>query len=156
ILAEIGLDMTRFGSAERLAALAGLSPGNNESAGKRRKGRTRRGNRYLRRVLVQCAWTTRKTSTFLGGTFCRLQARVGGKQAAMAVAHKAISGKALTLLEWACSEDPPGMRTPTLCVRSDHVHAPCHVGQPAVAQSITNCRSPPRGIPHDRPHTARL
>jgi transposase len=63
ILAEIGLDMRRFGSAERLAAWAGLSPGNNESAGKRRKGRTRRGNRYLRRVLVQCAWATRKTST---------------------------------------------------------------------------------------------
>jgi len=90
ILAEIGLDMTRFGSAERLAAWAGLSPGNNESAGKRRKGRTRRGNRYLRRVLVQCAWTTRKTSTFLGRTFRRLEARVGGKKAAMAVAHKSL------------------------------------------------------------------
>jgi transposase len=55
ILAEIGLDMTRFGSAARLAAWAGLSPGNNASAGKRRQGCTRRGNRYLRRVLVQCA-----------------------------------------------------------------------------------------------------
>jgi transposase len=88
ILAEIGLDMTRFGSAERLAAWAGLSPGNHESAGKRRKGRTRRGNRYLRRVLVQCAWATRKTSTFLGRTFRRLEARVGGKKAAVAVAHK--------------------------------------------------------------------
>ena len=88
ILAEIGLDMTRFGSAERLAAWAGLSPGNNESAGKRRKGRTRRGNRYLRRVLVQCAWATRKTSTVLGRTFRRLEARVGGKKAAVAVAHK--------------------------------------------------------------------
>ena len=88
ILAEIGLDMTRFGSAERLAAWAGLSPGNNESEGKRRKGRTRRGNRYLRRVLVQCAWATRKTSKFLGRTFRRLEARVGGKKAAVAVAHK--------------------------------------------------------------------
>ena len=88
ILAEIGLDMTRFGSASRLAAWAGVSPGNNESAGKRRKGRTRRGNRYLRRVLVQCAWATRRTSTFLGRTFRRLEARVGGKKAAVAVAHK--------------------------------------------------------------------
>jgi len=50
LLAEIGLDMTRFGSASRLASWAGVSPGNNESAGKRRKGRTRKGNRYLRRV----------------------------------------------------------------------------------------------------------
>ena len=69
-------------------AWAGLSPGNNASAGKRRKGRTRRGNRYLRRVLVQWAWATRKTSTFLGRTFRRLEARLGGKKAAVAVAHK--------------------------------------------------------------------
>ena len=69
IIAEIGLDMQRFGSASRLASWAGLSPGNNDSAGKRRKGRTRKGNRYLRRVLVQCAWATRKTSTFWGGRF---------------------------------------------------------------------------------------
>ena len=88
ILAEMGLAMTRFGSASRLAAWAGLSPGNNESAGKRRKGRTRQGNRYLRRVLVQWAWATRKTSTFLGRTFRRLEARLGGKKAAVAVAHK--------------------------------------------------------------------
>src|SRR6266446_6026464 len=68
---------------------------------------------------------------------------------------KAISGKTLTLLEWACSDDPPRMRTSTLCARADHVHAPCHVGQPAVAQSIPNCRPAPSGIQHDRPHTAR-
>src|SRR5262245_47314007 len=55
MLAEMGLDMTRLGSAARLAAWAGLSPGNNASAGKRRKGRTRRGHRSLRRVWVPCA-----------------------------------------------------------------------------------------------------
>lgn len=88
IVAEIGLDMSRFGSAARLVSWAGLSPGKNESAGKRRKGRTRKGNKYLRRVLVQCAWATRKTSTFLGRTFRRLEARLGSKKAAMAVAHK--------------------------------------------------------------------
>jgi transposase len=88
IIAEIGLDMTHFGSASRLAAWAGLAPGNNESAGKRRKGRTRQGNRYLRRVLVQCAWATRKTATFLGRTFRRFEARLGSKKAAVAVAHK--------------------------------------------------------------------
>jgi transposase len=88
IIAEIGVDMARFDSASRLSAWAGLSPGTNESAGKRRKGPTRKGNRYLRRVLVQCAWATRKTSTFLGRTFRRLEARLGSKKAAMAVAHK--------------------------------------------------------------------
>ena len=88
IIAEIGLDMSRFGSAKRLASWAGMAPGNNESAGKRRKGRTRKGNRYLRRVLVQCAWAARKTPTFIGRTFRRLESRLGRKKAAMAVAHK--------------------------------------------------------------------
>jgi transposase len=59
MLAEIGLDMTRLGSASRRAAWAGLSPGNNARAGKRRQGRTRRGHRYRRRVWVQWAWATR-------------------------------------------------------------------------------------------------
>jgi transposase len=88
LIAEIGVDMRRFDSASRLSAWAGLSPGNAERAGKRRKSRTRKGNRYLRRVLVQCAWATRKTSTFLGRTFRRREARLGSKKAAMAVAHK--------------------------------------------------------------------
>ena len=88
IIAEIGADMSRFGSARRLASWAGMAPGNNESAGKRRKGRTGKGNRYLRRVLVQCAWAARKTPTFLGRTFRRLESRLGRKKAAMAVAHK--------------------------------------------------------------------
>jgi transposase len=88
ILSEIGTDMTRFGSAGRLASWASLCPGNNESAGKRRSGKTRKGNRHLRRVLVECAWATRKTDTFLGRTFTRLQACIGGKRAAVAVGHK--------------------------------------------------------------------
>jgi transposase len=88
ILGEIGMDMSRFGSAARLAAWAKVSPGNNESAGKRRRSRTGKGNRYLRRILVQCAWSARKTPTFLGRTFRRLEARVGGKRAAVAVGHK--------------------------------------------------------------------
>jgi transposase len=90
IMAEIGADMRRFGSATRLSSWAGVSPGNNESAGKRRKGRTRKGNRSLRRVLVQCAWATRKTPTFFGRTFRRLASRLGRKKAAMAVAHNIV------------------------------------------------------------------
>ena len=88
ILGEIGTDMSRFGSAARLASWAKISPGHNTSAGKRRQGRTGKGNRSLRRVLVQCAWAARKTSTFLGRTFRRLEARLGGKRAAVAVGHK--------------------------------------------------------------------
>ena len=88
ILSEIGTDMSRFGSDARLSSWAGMCPGNNESAGKRKSGKTRKGNRYLRRVLVQCAWATRNTDTFLGSTFRRLRARIGGKKAAVAVGHK--------------------------------------------------------------------
>ncbi len=88
VLSEIGTDMSRFGSAERLASWAGLCPGNHESAGKRYSGKTRKGNRYLRRVMAECAWAASKTNTFLGRTFRRFQIRIGGKKAAVAVGHK--------------------------------------------------------------------
>jgi transposase len=88
ILGEMGTDMSRFGSAARWASWAKVRPGNNASAGKRRQGRTGKGHRYVRRVLVQCAWAARKTSTLLGRTFRRLAARLGGKRAAVAVGHQ--------------------------------------------------------------------
>jgi transposase len=86
--AEMGVDMARCDAASRLSAWAGVSPGNDERAGTRRTGRTRKGNRSLRRVLVPCAWATRTTSTCLGRPVRRLEGRLGSKQAAMAVAHK--------------------------------------------------------------------
>jgi transposase len=88
ILAEIGTDMSRFGDAARLASWAGVGPGNHESAGKRYRGKTCKGNRSLRRVLVPCAWGARKTPTFLGRTLRRLAVRIGKKKAALAIAHK--------------------------------------------------------------------
>ena len=88
IIAEIGTDMKRFGSGRRLASWSGMCPGNNESAGKKKSGRTLSGNRWLRRVLTQCAWAARKTETHLGRTFRRLERRIGGKRAAVAVGHK--------------------------------------------------------------------
>ena len=87
IIAEIGTDMSRFGDAARLASWAGVCPGNHESAGKRYRGTTCKGNRSLRRVLGQCAWGARKTPTFLGRTFRRLEGRIGKKKAALAIAH---------------------------------------------------------------------
>lgn len=90
ILAEIGPDMARFGNDKRLASWTGVCPGNNDSAGKRHSGKTRRGNRWLRRVLNQCAWATHRMDNFLGKTFRSLQARIGGKKAAMAIAHKTL------------------------------------------------------------------
>ena len=87
IIAEIGTDMSRCGDAARLASWAGVWPGNHESAGKRYRGKTCKGNRSLRRVLVPCAWGARQTPTFLGRTFRRLEVRLGKKKAALAIAH---------------------------------------------------------------------
>jgi transposase len=90
VVSEIGTDMDRFEADKRLASWAGLCPGNNVSAGKHKGGRTRKGNRHVRRVLNQSAWAARKTDTFLGRRFRSLQARIGGKKAAMAVAHQTL------------------------------------------------------------------
>jgi transposase len=89
IVAEVGFEMSRFSDAAHLASWAGVCPGNNESAGKRFSGSTRKGNRYLRRVLTQSAWSiTHKKDCFLTSLFWRVASRAGRKKAAMAVAHR--------------------------------------------------------------------
>jgi transposase len=103
--AAMGLDMTRFGSAARLSAWAGGAPGNQDRAGKRRRGRARKGNRSLRRVVGPWAWAPRETSTFVGRTFRRLEARVGGKKAAMVVAQKIVVIISQLLLEGTLYEE---------------------------------------------------
>jgi transposase len=90
ILIEIGEDMARFGSPARLACWAALSPGNNESAGKRKSGRTRHGNSIIRFILCECANAARMTKSTLAAKYRSLMARKSHKKAIVAVAHKMI------------------------------------------------------------------
>ncbi len=88
IVSEIGTDMSRFPTADHLAAWAGVAPGNNESGGKRRSGRTRKGNKPLGAALNQAAHGAARTKdTYLSAQYRRLTTRRGKKKAIMAVAH---------------------------------------------------------------------
>ena len=87
ILSEIGRDMSRFATAEHLVAWAGLCPGQNESAGKRRNGRLRKGAPWLKTMLIQCAWAAKRSkNSYYKAQYYRLKARRGSQKAICAVA----------------------------------------------------------------------
>jgi transposase len=89
IVAEVGTDMSRFPTSGRLASWAGLCPGNDQSAGKRRSGKTTKGSQWLRTMLVQVAWAaSHAQGTIFQATYGRWAKRMGKKKALVAVGHK--------------------------------------------------------------------
>lgn len=89
LISEIGIDMNKFPSVQHLASWAGICPGNNESAGKIKSGRTTQGNQYLKPILVECAWAASHVKNcYLRKKYESLVGRRGKKRALIAVGHK--------------------------------------------------------------------
>lgn len=88
LLAEIGVDMRKFGSKEQISSWAALCPGTNESAGKRKSGRTTKGNQHIKSLLCECAHSAARTKSQFKGLHDGLLIRRGKKRAIIAVAHK--------------------------------------------------------------------
>lgn len=88
LLVEISAEMQNFGSAERLASWVGICPGNNESAGQRKSGKTRKGNAWVRRLLCEFAQAASRSRCTLKDKFAALSIRKGHKKSIVALAHK--------------------------------------------------------------------
>jgi transposase len=92
IIAETGGDMTKFASAKHLASWAGVCPGNDQSAGKRRSGKTTKGSKWLRGVLIEAAKAAARTkNTYLAAQYARLRVRRGANRASVSVAHSILT-----------------------------------------------------------------
>jgi transposase len=106
VIAEIGLDMSRFPTAGHLLSWAGLVPALDESAGKRRSTRVTKGAPWLKPVLVQCAWAAaRKKGSYFEAQFLRLKGRRGPKKAAIAVAASILTPVYHMLRDGTCYQD---------------------------------------------------
>ena len=91
-IAECGVDMNRFGSVEQFCSWTGMCPGNNESAGKRKSGKTRKGNNFLRTILCEIAKGAIKTKSQFKDKYKALVIRRGYKRTIVAIGHKLLRG----------------------------------------------------------------
>jgi hypothetical protein len=121
VIAEIGVDMSRFPTAGHLCSWARFSPGIKSSAGKTKgRGSTGHGNRYLARILGEAAVTAGRTETFLGERYRRIARRRGNKRAQVAV------GRSMLIIIWHLLADPDARYVdlgPEHCARSVNTEA---------------------------------
>jgi transposase len=109
MIAETGADMSAFPTAQHLASWAGVCPGNDESAGKRRSGRTTKGSKWLRAALVEAAKAaSRSRDTYLAAQYQRLRARRGHNKATIAIAHSMLTAAWHMLKAGETYNDPGG------------------------------------------------
>lgn len=140
IVAEVGTDVTRFPSANHLTSWAGLCPGQDESAGKRRSGKTRKGNRALRAALTEAAKAAgRSKDTALGRRYRRLTPRLGAKKATIAIARQILEVVYHMIQEGTPYREPPPPAHGPLTRRVDerrHVQALQELGFHVILQPI--------------------
>ena len=92
VIAEIGADMSQFPDHRHLGSWSGICPGNNESGGKYKSGATRKGSKYLRATLIECAWAASRTkNTYFRAQFRRIASRRCAKRILIAVAHSLLT-----------------------------------------------------------------
>jgi transposase len=109
IIAETGGDMSAFPTAKHLASWTGICPGNDESAGKRRSGKTRKGSKWLRAALIEAAKAASRTrDTYLAAQYQRLRARRGHNKATTAIAHSMLTAAWNMLQTGEIYNDPGG------------------------------------------------
>ncbi|MDM8551653.1 transposase [Desulfobacterales bacterium HSG2] len=106
LLAEIGVDMSQFKNRNHLSSWAGMCPGNNESAGKRRSGKTRKGNQNVRTLLCEIANAAIKTDSQFKGFYKGLVIRRGHKRAIIAAGHKILKTAHAMLKDKVPYKDP--------------------------------------------------
>jgi transposase len=113
IVAEIGVDMSHFPSHKHLCSWAAICAGNNESGGKRLSGKTRKGNPWLRAILVECAQAAaKKNGSYLQALYRRLAPKKGAKRAAVAVAHSILESIYFILRDGVEYQEPEALMAP--------------------------------------------